>query len=465
MEPTNVAQAATPVSRSGGFLSYLRDKEINVYPTGALRWWLMALIVWAWTIEQFEAQRIGPVLVYVLRDFGVSMTEFGQVAALAGVAYGLGALVLSRLSDRFGRRPLLIYPILFYFVITIVGALAPSFHVLSSVVIMGAFTVAGMSPAVHAASRDITPQMGRAFAYSWVSLAFTAGALLSTFVAARTLVIWPGWRPQFWIGAGFALVTAIGLAVFYRDLSRAVRGQIVRDHAAPQDNAAVPVAETVQRPASYYDGSIVYRSPRLWLLGATLIFWSLAYVTVTAYVPAYLAQYFQVEPARAADITSFFWLTFTGSVLVSGWLSDRTRVRKTVTAFGGVATGTCFFVSANLPADTSYATLATIWSLTGCCAGFIYPAWCAAYSETAEQISPLGVARAFGIAGTLAPITAIALNLGLPRVVAGYGWPAWMTVAGASCLCCATLVCFAHGPWWISRSSRAGAASVAMDPV
>ncbi len=58
-----------------------------------------------------------------------------------------------------------------------------------------------------------------------------------------------------------------------------------------------------------------------------------------------------------------------------------------------------------------------MWSLTGFFAGFIYPAWCAIYSETAEMISPHGVGRAFGITATLAPISGLFLNLGLPRVV------------------------------------------------
>jgi len=270
-EPT-VAVATQPKRR---LFAYLKEKEVNVYPTGALRWWLMAIIVWAWTIEQFEAQRTGPVLVYVMDEFDITMTQYGQVAAVGGLAYGLGSILLSRLGDRFGRRPLLIWPIVFYLGLTIAGALAPSFLVLGSVIVMGQFTVAGMSPAVHAASRDITPQMGRAFAYSWVSLAFTAGALLSTVVAAHSLAIWPGWRPQFWIGAAFASVTVLMLAIFYRDLSREVRGRIVQARA--DTPGAKPQADLpADQPSGYYDGSIVYRSARLWTLGATLIFWAIA---------------------------------------------------------------------------------------------------------------------------------------------------------------------------------------------
>ena len=136
------------------------------------------------------------------------------------------------------------------------------------------------------------------------------------------------------------------------------------------------------------------------------------------------------------------------SVFLSGWLSDRFAVRKPVTAFGGVATGFCFILGANLAPDVSENQLILVWSLTGFFAGFIYPAWCAIYSETAESISPHGVGRAFGITATLAPIAGLFLNLGLPQVVDLWGWSVWMMIAGVCCFFVAALVGVGQGPWW-----------------
>ncbi|HEX7038222.1 MAG TPA: MFS transporter [Pseudomonadales bacterium] len=405
-----------------------------------------------WAVEQYESLKVGPVLVYVLDDFDKTLVQWGQFAALVGFVYSLGAVLLSRLADRFGRRPLMIWPVFAYAVISAAGALAPNFYTLAALLMTGTFLMAGMNPAVHAASRDLTPRMGRAMVYAWVSLAFTIGALMSTAVAAQTLPIWPGWRPQFWIAAALGAITALVIFLFYRDLAPGVRGQILEQAAD-----AVPAAE---RPAEgsgrerYDDGRVVYRSPRLWLLSSVIVFWSLAYVTVSGYVPTYLAQHFGLPPARAAAVTSYFWVVFTGSVFLSGWLSDRLCVRKTVTAFGGVTTGACFLVGASLPPETPASVLTLVWSATGFFAGFIYPAWCAIYSETAETLSPHGVGRAFGITATLAPLSGLTLNLGLPQVVAHWGWPAWMAFAGICCLCLSVLVSFGHGPWWVPRALR-----------
>ncbi len=418
-------------------------------PSPALRWWLLGLIVLGWAVEQYEALKTGPVLVYILAEFDKSLVEWGYVAAIGGLVYSAGAAILSRMADRFGRRPLMIWPVACYAMISVFGALAPSFVALAMLAWAGTFMMAGMNPAVHAASRDLTPRMGRAMVYAWVSLAFTIGALMSTTIAAQTLPIWPGWRSQYWIGAVLGGVTALIIYLFYRDLSARVRGRVATDALA-----VVPVVEAPAATSHYDDGRVVYRSPRLWLLSFTIVFWSLTYVSVSGYVPTYLTQHYQIEPARAAGITSYFWIVFTGSVFLSGWLSDRLRIRKTVTAFGGITTGTCFLIGANLPLDTSHTSLVVVWSLTGFFAGFIYPAWCALYSETAESISPHGVGRAFGITATLGPIAGLFLNLGLPQVVLHFGWPTWMTIAGACCFGAAVLVSFGEGPWWVSKANR-----------
>ena len=435
------------------FWDYLRSKEIDFLPAGTLRWWLLGLIVIGWAVEQYEALKNGPVLVYILKDFNVSLVQWGQVAAFAGLVYSAGAVILSRLADRFGRRPLMIYPVFAYALISVGGALADNFWVLASLVTAGSFMMAGMNPAVHAASRDLTPRMGRAMVYSWVSLAFTIGALMSTFVAAQTLPVWPGWRSQYWIAAGLATFTAVAILVFYRDLSGRVRGQILQTR---MDELAVPESDSPRNhEGAYDDGRAVYRSVRLWLLSTVIVFWALTYVTVSAYVPTFLVQHHHLDPAHAAGVTSWFWFVFTASVFVSGWISDKLRVRKTVTAFGGVSTGICFLIGASLPEQVSISTLILVWSLTGFFAGFIYPAWCAIYSETAESVSPHGVGRAFGITATLSPIAGLFLNLGLPRVVEAYGWSTWMMIAGGCCFCAAILVACGKGPWWIPAQEDA----------
>ncbi len=80
--------------RRDRFWSYLRTKEIDFLPSGALRWWLLGLIVLGWAVEQYEGLKTGPVLVYILKDFDKTLTEWGYVAACAGFVYSGGAVLL-----------------------------------------------------------------------------------------------------------------------------------------------------------------------------------------------------------------------------------------------------------------------------------------------------------------------------------------------------------------------------------
>ena len=89
---------AQTLPRAGGFWSYLRQRELDYFPTGTLRWWLLGLIIFAWAIEQFERLKIGPVLVYMFDDFDVSLREWGYVGA-AAVAQAGGALLFSQTSS------------------------------------------------------------------------------------------------------------------------------------------------------------------------------------------------------------------------------------------------------------------------------------------------------------------------------------------------------------------------------
>ena len=165
-----------------------------------------------------------------------------------------------------------------------------------------------------------------------------------------------------------------------------LRNQLEAQRATAQKLGFANLDEAVK------SGNRVYRSWRMWALSGAMLFWAITYVTVGSYVPLYITQYDGVNVAGSAGLASAFWLVFTASVVVSGWLSDRIRLRKIVTVFGGVTTGMMFLVLAGLPRGTSIGVLAVVWALTGWFAGFIYPAWCALLSEDCEALSPWAAA-------------------------------------------------------------------------
>jgi MFS family permease len=450
-----MATTESTTTASAGFWTYLRHKDVDYFPRQKLRYWLLGLVVLAWTVQNFELFKAGPVLPYIFTDFHTDLKVWGYLSAAAGVATAVGGLIMGVWSDRIGRRPIIVWPVFFYGLIMVLGALAPNLGIFALTIFLGALLVAGMSPAVTAACRDLSPQTGRATSFGWLGFAYTIGALLSTWVAHLTIPIWPGFRAQYWIGAVMSGIVLVILAIFYRDLSPRIRGQILHNQAEAMSAQANELGFSSIDKAMK-TGNLIYRDWRMWVLNGVVIFWGVAYVTVGSYVPLYIVQYDNISTASSAGLASMFWITFTVALVFSGWLCDRLQVRKIVGTLGGAATGVMFFVIAFLPKTHSIGELSLIWALTGVCAGFIYPAYTALISENAEAISPFGVGRAFSLQMPLGLVATIFLNLGLPHVVGnGSGWPTWMVISGVCCVLIGTSIAVGGvGPWLSPSRAR-----------
>ena len=406
-----------------------------------------------WAVEQYEGLKTGPVLVYILKDFDKTLTEWGYVAALAGFVYSGGAVLLSRAADRFGRRPLLVYPVFAYAAISVAGAVAPNFFTLACLAMAGSFVVAGMNPAVHAASRDLTPRMGRAMVYSWVSLAFTIGALMSTAVAAHTLPIWPGWRSQYWIAAVLGGVTALILFVFYRGLSYACAGRTSCATARRRRNESGGRGELLSRrprdlPQSTAVAAVVHH--RVLVDHVRHRVGLRPYIPRTALSPRPGAR--RRHYVVLLDRVHVQRISLGVVVRSTARARDDHRVRRrynrrVFSHWRSIAGG---YARCNVGAGVVAHRILRRLHLSRVVRDLL---------RNRRDGEPARRGRAFGITATLAPISGLFLNLGLPRVVTTFGWPTWMMVAGL--FGAAVLVSFGEIPWWVPRAHRRNVAVAA----
>lgn len=430
--------------QSGGFWSYLKHRQLDTYPSTALRWWLVGVITIAWAAEQFERLRLSPVLVYFLDDFGINLTTYGYMHLAGAVATGIGSYALGGISDRFGRRPAIVWPMVIYVFLLAGMASSSSVWVYITFFTLGAFLVMGMSAAVNAAIRDLLPRVGRAFGYAFVSLAWTLGAFMTQGVAALTIPIWPGWRPQHWIGLAVAVVITAAIWLTYRDLSPRLRARVVEDTAAqrPQSHGRPATPDETER-----SGTAVFRHPHIWLLSSVLVWWGITYATLVALLPTYLTQWHGIAPSRAAALSTYFFLFAGICSFGSAILSDRTGLRKLVIAMGVIVVGMLIIAASLLPRDASYGTVLLMWLGVAAFTGFLYPSWCALLSENAEDISPFGVGRAFGLSGALGIVTGLVHSLVMPQVVERAGWNVWLVVIACCAMINVVWISFAKGPW------------------
>src|SRR5262245_55507129 len=92
-----------------------------------------ALITASVTVIVTSIKMIGPLLLDVSRDLGISLAQAGLLAAAAGVPQALGSPFSGLLSDRLGRRPMIVLSLGGVGVLALAAALAPSFAALVAI--------------------------------------------------------------------------------------------------------------------------------------------------------------------------------------------------------------------------------------------------------------------------------------------------------------------------------------------
>lgn len=163
-----------------------------------------------------------PALAVIARDFGVSYaTASWAVSGYLAVTAGL-QLLLGPVSDRVGRRPVVLCAMAAFTVLSVVCALAESFAVFLAARLLQGVVIAGSTMAL-AAVRDTEAPRAAARRISWVAMGMAIGPMVGPMIGG-VLDAALGWRSIFWTLAGAGAVLTAIIALFWREtnLTRSV---------------------------------------------------------------------------------------------------------------------------------------------------------------------------------------------------------------------------------------------------
>jgi len=245
---------------------------------------------------------LGPLLVDLSRDLDVSLGQAGLLAAAMAVTWALAAPFAGVLSDRFGRRPLIVMALLGLGAVTLGAGLASSFGVLLVMrTLAGVF--GGFGPAVViAAAGDLFPPARRGMAMGWANLGFSMAALVgvpSIGAIGGTL----GWRWAF-VATGL-MVIAVGVLIRLTFPSPRLRHD---GHAATDD-------ATTYREA--------FRVPGLWSILLANVFERALFNLAVLYLPSFLMLSYGLDAVAVAPILVLMAIGSIVGTLGGGWLGDR----------------------------------------------------------------------------------------------------------------------------------------------
>jgi DHA1 family inner membrane transport protein len=270
---------------------------------------------------------LGPLLVDLARDLDVPLGQAGLLAAVTALPWALGAPFTGLLSDRLGRRPLIVLALVGVGIATIGAALTTSFAALLAARfaagVFGAFGPASLM----AATGDLFPPQRRGMAMGWLNAGFGLAAIVGVPLVGLVDGVF-GWRWAF--AATGACLVLLGGAV---------------QLAFPLPPRAAQTSSLRQTYAA------VLRAPFLGnVLGANLIERSVFNAGVL-YLPSFLMLSYSLTASEVAPALALVAVGTIVGTSVGGWLGDRLpRARIFVVAqlAAGVVAVTLFGTQAGL---------------------------------------------------------------------------------------------------------------------
>lgn len=170
------------------------------------RWpiWLCWL---AMVLDGFDLVVLGTVIPTLIKthDLGFDAVGATFAATISLVGVGLGALFIAPLSDRLGRRNLLVACVTWFSIFTIAVVFAPNVALFSTFRLLAGLGLGACLPAALAYMNDYAPAGSAGKSTTRTMTGYHAGAVATAFLA---LMVIPDWRTMFVVGgvAGFALV-------------------------------------------------------------------------------------------------------------------------------------------------------------------------------------------------------------------------------------------------------------------
>jgi MFS family permease len=377
----------------------LVDRQLDHYPDDRTRSRYLAITVLATVILYYELYVGGSVATKVIAEYGFTFTQFILILVV-GNALGACASLFAGLADRWGRANLVVGGLLITGLLIAFGIPhAPNKLTYAAIVAVVSVVEGIVLVATPALIRDFSPQVGRGAAMGFWTLGPVLGSLVVTVVSSHTLAGHPNWRFQFYL-CGIAGLVVFLIALFgLKELSPKLRDQLM---VSLKDRALVEARAAGLDPEKALQGS--WRQMlRFDVVGpafAIAVFLLLYYVLV-AFLVVYFVTVFGYSEQKANSLANWYWIANAITLVVTGVLSDKLRVRKPLMLFGAVVAliGTALFAKVSSDTSTGYYTFALLFVLGAAGGGMAYVSWMAGFTETVERHNPAATATGLAIWG------------------------------------------------------------------
>ena len=166
-----------------------------------------------------------PVMPSVGADLGAGSDSVKLTLTTYMLGFAIGQLFYGPLSDRYGRRPVLLVGVSFFIATTLACSLAPSIGSLIGLRVLQGLGAASGAVLSRALTRDAYNAHEMPVVMSWISLGMnispSIGPTLGGFLGE-----WLSWRATFWFVGGFGLVLLLVSSLGLKETNRHRSAQV-----------------------------------------------------------------------------------------------------------------------------------------------------------------------------------------------------------------------------------------------
>lgn len=382
--------------------TYTRGAKIMVFVACALGW-------------AFDA--VGLTIINFLTDdlmaaFAVSEAEIGFVFSAQYIATVPGAILFGNLADRYGRKNLLLFSVLWDAILTALTAIAPSFAILAALRILSGMGVSwGIA---YALLGEVFAPKRRGLFGGLMHSMFLVGYIVSA-VAALTIAPAFGWRPTF-------LVTLLAIPIILILYLGMPESDLWQRLSEEEKKAGVPLRTGIQQVFRAGLGKL--------LVLATLLFWAaeFAYHAIVDWGPHFLQ--FELAYSDTAATTTILLISLVAMLILPffGFLSDKVgrRISFVLSAVIGLIATIFLGVFAIVIPVRDLAVLALFIIPAGFGSHALFGVWASEMFPTESRAAATSVifslARGLSFGGWFVGIlaTMIGLSMGMMLAIIGF---------------------------------------------
>lgn len=164
---------------------------------------------------------VAPLFPHMMRDLGLNFQQLGSLIGILSVAWGIWAIAMGPVSDRIGRKKILVVTMVAFSLLSSLSGLAASFGSLMLIRAVMGVAEGAFTPASVAATGEASLPSRRGFNQGLqLSMFSLLGLGFAPIVATQLLRIVPSWHWVFMISAVPGLIVAALIAMVLREHPR-----------------------------------------------------------------------------------------------------------------------------------------------------------------------------------------------------------------------------------------------------